>query len=101
MRQQAPGVAPPQRAQGSFSPDYVGSSAAVRAVEEVRHFTASDPCPSSGLVSRTLVGYVFSRSTAWPVRSAMSSKSLSTWSTVWWLISAVAAINKSGIDGAR
>jgi hypothetical protein len=38
----------------------------------------SDYCPREG----PSVGYGFRRSTGWPVRSAMSSKSLSRWSTV-------------------
>ena len=40
-------------------------------------------------------------STGWPVISAMRSKSLSTASTVSPAFSAVAAINRSGIEGAR
>jgi len=41
-----------------------------------------------------------SRSSGWPVTSAISSKSLSTWSTVRPASSAVAATSRSGIEGA-
>lgn len=41
------------------------------------------------------------RSTRWPDTSAISSKSLSTWSTVRSASSAVAAIRRSGTEGAR
>ncbi len=90
-RQNTRHAGPPR---GAADSPNLGAPMTTKDHPHIKHEREHQPSRRSGPQAR-------SRSVCWPVNSAMSSKSLSRCSTVKPASSAMAAMSRSGIDGAR